>query len=290
MNYKLDWSDYEIVLRIAEAGSLSKAAHVAGSSHPTMFRKINAVEKKLGVRLFDRFRTGYRMTVAGEEVVSAARRIAEIANEAERRVSGRDLRPSGVVRIATTDSLHAALLAPEIARFRMLQPDIILDVALSNEISDLALREADIAIRPASRPADHLVGRKLGTIRQAVYAHPSLDVGNRHRPSWESLPWVGPGSSMGYEQLHAWMSSAGCDDGCVCRVDSVAGMHAVVRSGIGVAVLPCYLADADTDLVRLGDPIEDVAVDLWLLTHPDLRDTARIRAVLDHFGQRGTLL
>lgn len=284
MNDRLDWSDYQAVLRIAETGSLTKAAQVAGVSHPTMFRKVNAVEKKLGVRLFERFRTGYQPTTAGEEIVSAARRIAELTNETERRVSGRDLRPSGVVRLATTDTLLFALLAPEIARFRRLEPGITLDIAVSNEIFDLSNREADIAIRPATSPEEHLVGRRLGLIRQAVYAVRSHALEELPRPAWQTFDWVGPSSSMAYRQLHDWMSENDCDSSYVCRMDTLLGMYAAVRSGIGVAVLPCYLADADPDLSRIGDPLDDLAIDLWLLTHPDLRRTARIRAVLDYFG------
>lgn len=290
MNDRLDWNDYETVLLIADAGSLSKAAHLAGSSHPTMFRKINAVEEKLGVRLFERFRTGYQPTAAGEELVSVARRIAEITNDTERRLSGQDLRPSGVVRVATTDTLLFGLLAREIAHFRQLEPEITLDIVVSNEITDLSLREADIAIRPTLSPDDHLVGRKLGLVRQAVYAHHTLDVGGKPRLPWKTLPWVGPSPSMTYGQLHAWMRKEACDEQCVCRLDSVLAMYAAVRSGVGVAVLPCYIADADTELMRLGNPLDDVAVGLWLLTHPDLRHTARVRAALKYFGKLGALL
>lgn len=289
MNNKLAWNDYEIILRIADAGSLSKAAHLVGSSHPTMFRKINAMEEKLGVRLFDRFRTGYQLTAAGEKLVSVARQIAELTNDTERHLAGQDLRPSGVVRLTTTDTLLFGLLAPEIERFRLQEPAIALDIAVSNAIANLTLREADIAIRPASLPDEHLIGRKLGRIRQAAYAHQALDLGNKPELSWKTLPWVGPGSAMEYGQLHTWMRDTECDDACVCRLDSVLAMYAAVRSGIGVAVLPCYLADDDPDLTRLGGPIDDIAVDLWLLTHPDLRYTVRVRAVLDHFGKGGML-
>jgi DNA-binding transcriptional LysR family regulator len=290
MNNKIDWNDYKIVLQIAEAGSLSKAAHLAGSSHPTMFRKVNSLEGKLGVRLFERFRTGYQLTAAGEEIASTARKIQELTNETETQVAGRDLRPSGVVRLATTDTLLFGLLSPEIARLRQLEPNITLDVAASNEISDLSFREADIAIRPAAAPEDHLIGRRLGRIRQAVYAPWSSDVDDVRRQG-AARPWVGPSASMPYVQLHAWMRDNDCDASCVCRMDSVLGMHAAVRSGIGVAVLPCYLAEPDTRMQRLGDEIEELTIDLWLLTHPDLRHTARVRAVLDYFGSRqGALL
>lgn len=284
MNDRLDWSEYEIVLRIAEAGSLSGAARCAGSSHPTLFRRINAVEEKLGVRLFERFRTGYLPTVAGEEVVAAARRIAELTNETERRVAGRDLRPTGTVRLTTTDTLLFGLLGPEIARLGQSEPGITLDVLVSNEISDLSHREADIAIRPAASPDDHLVGRRLGVVRQAIYVHRSLGLADGPVPPLYTLPWIGPGSAMAYGQLQAWLRCAGAEEAVVCRVNSVLGMHAAVRSGVGVAVLPCYLAQTDPDLVQIGELIDALSIDLWLLTHPDLRKTARVRAVLDHFG------
>ncbi len=290
MNNVLDWNDYQTVLRIAEAGSLSGAAHRAGSSHPTMFRRINAVEEKLGVRLFERFRTGYRLTTAGEEVAATARQMEELTIETERRVSGRDLRPSGVVRVATTDTLLCGLLAPEIARLRQAEPDITLDVVVSNEISDLAFREADIAIRPATAPDEQLVGRRLGLIKQAVYASHSLEIEDTDQPDWAALPWIGPGPSMTYPQLHAWMRAEGCDGACVCKMNSVLSMYAAARAGIGVALLPCYLAEPDRNLRRLGPAIEGLAIDLWLLTHPDLRHTARVRAVLDWFGSRQSAL
>lgn len=284
MNNLIDWNDYKIALQIADAGSLSKAAQLAGSSHPTMFRRINAVEEKLGVRLFERFRTGYQPTAAGEEVVAVARQIAELTNETERRVSGRDLRPSGTVRIATTDTLLFGMLAPMIAQFRQMEPEITLQIVVSNEISDLSLREADIAIRPSSAPDQHLVGRKLGVIRQGIYGQQKLYRDSPALLKPGTAPWVGPSSSMAYHQLHSWMERNRYDEACVCRMDTVLGMYAAVRSGIGLAVLPTYLAEPDGELARLGALVDEVSVDLWLLTHPDLRRTTRVRAVLDYFA------
>lgn len=290
MNSKLAWNDYEIILKVADAGSLSKAARLAGTSHPTIFRKLNAVEEKLGVRLFERFRTGYQPTAACEELLKTARQIAELTITTERRLSGQDLRLSGTVRVATTDSLLYGLLAPEVTRFQKQEPGIMLDISVSNEVTNLARREADIAIRPASSPNDHLFGKKLGNIRQAVYAHYSLGLENAPQPQLETLPWIGPGSLMPYSQLHAWMRKKGYEEKCVCRFDSVLAMFAGVKSGLGVAVLPCYLADTEPELVRLADTIDDVCIDLWLLTHPDLRHTVRVRAALDHFGKLRTQL
>jgi len=285
MNNILDWNDYRVVLLIAEAGSLSKAAKMAGSSHPTLFRKINAVEKKLGVRLFDRFQTGYQPTATGEEVIAVARQIADLTTDTERRVAGRDLRPSGTVRIATTDTLLFGLVAPLIEPFRQVEPDITLEIIAANEISDLSYREADIAIRPAAAPDQHLVGRKLGVIHQAIYASQGLVQKGLDPKNLKILPWVGPSRGMPYPELHSWMKDNRYNDACVCRMNTVLGMYSAVQSGVGVAVLPMYLAEAEPALMRIGEPIGPVSVDLWLLTHPDLRHTARVRAVLDYIAK-----
>jgi len=284
MNNTLDWNDYRVVLQIAEAGSLSKAAKMAGSSHPTLFRKINAVEEKLGVRLFERFQTGYQPTATGEEVIAAARQIADLTTETERRVAGRDLRPSGMVRVATTDTLLFGLLAPLIEQFRQVEPDITLEVIAANEISDLSYREADIAIRPATAPDQHLVGRRLGVIRQAIYAPQGMHKKGVDSQKLETLPWIGPSRSMPYPELHSWMKESGYEQACICRMNTVLGMYSAVQSGVGVAVLPTYLAGGDQKLTRISEIIDPVSVDLWLLTHPDLRHTARVRAVLDFFA------
>ena len=286
MNNKLNWGDYEVVLGIAEAGSLSKAARMCGSSHPTVFRKINEVEKKLGVRLFDRHRSGYRPTPAGEEIAAAARQIATLTNEAERRVAGRDLRPSGQVRLATTDSLLCGLLALEITRFRQEHEAIILDVVMSNNVEDLSRRDADVAIRPANAPEEQLIGRQLGVIEQAIYAPTTMIHDPGTQSDWDSLAWISPSTTMPYGLLNAWMRANINEARWVCRMDSVLGMHAAVRAGIGVAILPQYLAESDPALRRIGEPIEALATPLWMLTHPDLKNTARVRAVLDFFADR----
>ncbi|MEJ6393520.1 LysR family transcriptional regulator [Gymnodinialimonas sp. 2305UL16-5] len=287
MNTKLNWTDYETVLQIAETGTLSAAARLAGSSHPTMFRRVNAIEQKLGVRLFERFRTGYQATPAGEEIVATARQFAQLANETERRVSGRDLRPSGLVRIATTDTLLYGLLAPRLAELREQEPQISVEVVVSNEVADLSLRHADIAIRPMLAPDGYLIGRRLGTIQQCVYIHRAHHTATAKTRDLADLPWVGPSASMTYPQFHAWLREHQLDDRCGYRVDSLLGMYSAVRAKIGASILPIYLAKQDPDLARIADAIPDMAVDLWLLTHPDLTRVGRVRAVLDHLAKSG---
>ncbi|MDZ7829810.1 MAG: LysR family transcriptional regulator [Halofilum sp. (in: g-proteobacteria)] len=277
----MPWDDLRTVLAIARTGSLAGAARTLGVNHATVFRRLGAIEARLGVKLFERTRGGYTPTSAGEDVADAAGRIdAEVAG-VERRVVGRDRLPAGSLRVTTTDTLLTGLLSPVLADFRRQYPEIVLEIVVSNTQLNLSKRDADVAVRPTSSPAESLVGRRVGTIAQAAYMP---DAANRDPEDPGEIDWVGPDETLWYRQLEDWMRRAGHDERCGYRVDSLAGMHAAVRAGAGAAVLPCYLGDADPALARIGGPIEELAIDLWLLTHPDLRDVARIRAFTAFVG------
>ncbi|WP_048647889.1 LysR family transcriptional regulator [Nitratireductor soli] len=280
MNSAFEWNDLRLILAVGDAGSLSGAGRKLQVSHATVFRRLGAIERRIGVALFERTRGGYVATTAGEEAVSVARRLESEIHALEQAVIGRDLRPSGTVSVTTTDTLHYFLLGPILAGFCARYPEIDLDVIVSNHLFDLSQREADVALRPAMAPAAHLVGRKLGIIRQSVYGRRGL--ARTGGPAWreKSLPWVGPDHHMAYTDLEQWMARHGADQRCRLRVNSVLGMHAAVKAGIGVAVLPDYLARGDAELTRL-DGVGELDVDLWLLTHPTLRRAARISAFAD---------
>lgn len=274
---RLPWDDLRTILAIAEAGSLSGAARGLGVSHATVFRRLGAIEKRLGVKLFERDTGGYTPTPAGEDVAGAAKRMEAEAVGVERRVAGRDLLPSGSLRVTTTDTLLNGLLTPILAAFRSRYPEIQLELVVSNAPLSLSRREADVAVRATQAPPEHLVGRRIGRIAQAVYGAAAVFAG-RPPPDYVELDWVGPDETLWYPQLDAWMKKQGLDERCGYRVDSLQGMQAAVREGIGAAVLPCYVCDADQRLVRLGEPIMPMAADLWLLTHPDLRQVVRVSA------------
>lgn len=278
---QIEWDDFQTVLAIAEGGSLSGAARRLGVSHATVFRRLGAIESGLGIRLFQRRRTGYTPTPAGEDVAAAAKRIESEVLGVERRVAGRDLLPSGSLRVTTTDTLLEGLLSPIVAEFRRSYPDISLEIAVSNVLFSLSRREADVAVRPTLSPPENLVGRRIGTLGQAVYGSADRHTRSGDAPDLSAFEWVGPDEGMAYTQLASWMSAQGLNGQCRYRVDTLQGMRAGVRDGIGVAVLPCYLGDGDERLVRLTDALPELATELWLLTHPDLRRVARIRAFME---------
>jgi len=281
MNTDMHWNDLRIVLAITETGSLSAAGRKLGVSHATMYRHIKGIEKRLGVALFVRSRSGYSATIAGEEIAQAARRIENQVIDVERRVAGRDLRPSGIVRITTTDSLLFGALSPIFAQCRQKFEAIELEIIVSNDVFSLSKREADIAIRPASAPSDTLVGRKVGIIAQAIYCHRDMITENETSIDFMANPWIGPDEGMAYRLLDKWLLENALRDKVQQRYNTVLGMFSAVKECGGFCVLPCYLGDSEETLVKIGADVPALATDLWLLTHPDIQHTARVRVILD---------
>ena len=191
----------------------------------------------------------------------------------ERDVLEGDAGPAGSVRLMTTDPLFGDLLAPILAGCRQRYPAITLEVSISNETFNLSRRQADLAVRPMTTPPDALIAHRLGRIAMAPYAAADVDEDT-------AMTWLGLDDSVFFPALSAWMKAQDIDDSG-WRIDTLLVLAAAVRRGAGVALLPCYLADGDPGLVRLGEPVPEVATDLWLLVHPDLRRVARVRAVRD---------
>ncbi|PHQ24023.1 LysR family transcriptional regulator [Marinobacter guineae] len=283
---QIRWDDLQIVSAIADTGTLSGAGRRLGISHATVFRRLTNLENQLGVVLFERSRTGYTPSAAGEDLFAVARRVQADITGVERRLAGKDLKLSGTLRVTTTDTLFAGLLATPFEKFRADYPDIKLEVVISNQVHSLSKREADIAIRPTGKPPETLVGRRVGVIRQSVY-------GQRHHWQHERVPldtltghqWIGPDNHMGNRALETWMARKGLNEFCNYRVDSMLGMQTAAQSGAAVAVLPDYLGNSDPELCRLTDPIEELDIPLWILTHPDLKRVKRIRAFTQVIGE-----
>lgn len=274
----LAWEDLRLVLAIGRAGTLSGGARALSIDHSTAFRRLGALETRLGVRLFDRARDGYVATPAGDAIVHEAERFDEVVTGLERRLAGEDLRHSGVVRVTTTDTL-VDLLAPHLARFRGTHPRIVLELVVANAFLSLTKREADVAIRPSVQAPETLAGRRIAGIATALYA--AKGTPPSALASLVDASWIGFDESLGHLQSARWIEAHVPAERIVARVDSVLAMRTLARQGIGIAALPCYLGDSDPRLTRLHAPLEEMASALWLLTHPDLRRVARIRAFLD---------
>jgi DNA-binding transcriptional LysR family regulator len=281
----LRWDELRLVLAIGRSGTLSGGARELAIDHSTAFRRLGALEARIGVRLFDRARDGYVATPAGEALIAAAARFDDTVGELERRLAGEDLRPSGTVRVTTTDTL-LGLLAPLLAAFRAAHPDILLEVVAANEFFTLTRRDADVAIRPAAQAPDALVGRRVAEIASALYAAPSYLAGRPDGSDLDAHDWIAPDETLGHLGSAQWLRAKVPQGRVVCRSNSLLALAAAARAGLGVTPLPCFLADPDSGLERVRPPLPEMASALWLLTHPDLRRVARIRAFLDFMALR----
>lgn len=280
----LSLPDLRLVHAIAGAGTLSGAASRLRVDHSTAFRRLSAIERRLGAHLFERRRDGYTPTHAGEVATAAAERILDAVGELEQRLAGEDMRPSGLVRITIPDTL-LALIAPLLAALHAERPEITTELVVANVFLTLTRRDADIAIRPAASAPDNLMGRRLARLATAPYA--AADYLARHDEA--SLPghaWIGFDESLAHLASARWVEANVAKHRISHRANSLLALQAAARAGMGVAALPCYLGDADPALRRVHPPLAEMESSLWLLTQPELRRVARIRAVLDFLAER----
>ncbi len=280
---QLAWDDLRLVKAIADAQGLAGAAERLGVNHSTAFRRLGQIEAALDVMLFERHRSGYAPTVAGEELVAIAGRIDEDIAGFARKLAGREFTPAGELRVTTSDTLLIHLLTPLLAAFRQQCPEVRLELVVGNQALNLSQRDADVAIRATDRPPENLVGRRAARIAWALYgdgrsfAPPAGD-----RPAdLRQMPWVGLGENLGSVHAARYLREQVPADRVAYRVNTVLGLAEAIEAGIGIGHLPCFVADTRPGLVRLAPPAPELADDLWLLTHPDLRRSPRVRVFLD---------
>lgn len=278
----LSWDDFRYVKAVADHRSLAGAADALGVNHSTVFRRLGQVEERLGSRLFERSRAGYALTPCGEEMVRLAERMGDEIVAFERQVTGHDLRPSGELRLTTNDTLIVHLLPDILAGFRQAFPEIVLDVVVSNQSLNLSKRDADVALRATNRPPEALIGRRVAGIAWAVYG-PAAMTGTPFDPHLDARrhDWIGVGDALGGLRPAKWLQEHAGAERIVYKVDTVLGLAEAVKAGIGLALLPCFIAAVTPGLVRLAPADPELEGGLWLLTHPDLRQTARVRAFMD---------
>jgi DNA-binding transcriptional LysR family regulator len=277
----LSWDDFRFAKAIAEARSLGGAAEKLGVNHSTVFRRLADIEQRLGSRLFERSRAGYALTPCGEEMVRLAERMGEDIVAFERKVTGHDLRPSGELRVTTNDTLFVHLVSDVLAAFRPAYPDIVLDVVVANEALNLSRRDADVAVRATVHPPEALVGRRVANVAWGIFAPQARAGETSDLAAARAHPWVGFGGALAAIKPAKWLRENVGEDRVVYRIDTVLGLAAATAAGVGLALLPCFVGAATPGLVRVAKPIAELDTGLWLLTHADLRNAARVRAFLD---------
>jgi DNA-binding transcriptional LysR family regulator len=278
--FVLEWSDLRIFLAVSTASSFTAAAKAIHLDQTTVGRRMASLEATLGTKLFRRGRDGLALTAEGHEVLRLAREMEEAALALERRVGGRDRAVQGPVRVATIETFGSRFLAPRVPEFRRKHPDIELTLAVSTAMVSLTRREADVAVRLERPSQAGLVVRKLGTYAFALYASPSyLAKKATARKDLAAHDVIGFDEELSSIPESVWLSER--TRRYALRSNSLTVSERAAMAGVGVAVLPCFLADGRDDLLRV-DPSEDVtARSLWVVVHAELATQTRVRAVVD---------
>lgn len=279
----IPWSELALVLAVRRAGTIRAAAKALRVSHPTVSRRIAELQELLGVQVFERDGRRLRLTVAGEDLAETAERIEAEVHGLGRRIVGRDHRLEGVVRVAVSPSMMAAL-APALPTFAERHPGIVIELVTGLSFAHLTRREADVAIRQTNQPHETLVGRRVGLFEQRAYVATSLArrleaEGLRDPRAW---PWIDWDEAHAHHASARWVSENIDDENVVVRCDSSIAMFQLLVAGVGVAYAPTMLAGRHADVRRLevsAFPAFHRAI--WVLTHADLRGVGRVRAVVE---------
>ncbi len=275
--HSLNWNDLRFFLAVAEMGSLSAASRNLNVNHSTVFRRINQLEDTTAVRLFERLADGYQLTQAGEDMMQHVARIRDEVDTLALQVIGKDFQPKGLVRITAPDSLAYHYLNYYLERFCKQHPGINVDLNVSNEDLDLSKRETDIAIRATSNPPQHLIGQKVASVSWAFYASKKY-LRLRGEPSsmteLTGHDLIGPDGRIShlkaFQVLHGELTP-----NYRLRGNNLMVIASFAAAGCGIALLPDD--QLHTGMQRLFALQPEVASDLWILTHPELRATVRIR-------------
>jgi DNA-binding transcriptional LysR family regulator len=283
----LAWSDFEIVLVVAQVGRLSRAAEALAMSHVTLLRKLAAIESRLKARLFDRARGHYTPTSAGDELITAAHRMAPLARQAEMSVIGQDLRPSGPVRITAAGVLVGHAMPPVLRQFATSFPEVTLELLATRDLVSLTRREADVAFRISDRVPDWLVGRQLALLDFKIYGlrhdglKPKLQT---HQALARQKRWIAFESDARELKFDRWLLDHVPDSSVSLRVDSFEHALAMLRADLGIALLPAFLENSCPELQPLSVAIPELRTPLWVITHKELSQTMRIKVVMQAIG------
>ena len=286
-----DWNDLRYFIAVARDGSTLAAARGLRTSQTTVARRIAALEAELGFPLFEKRQAGYALTPAGQDLLERAKQVEASANGFAEAASAQSRNLSGIVKVTTEEIYALALLAPLLRELHEKHPEIVIDLDTSQQVRDLGAGEADISLRSTKNTAQPagLVGRQLCIDDWSLYC--SRDYAARHGTphsagELKNHAFIGGGGGNLWIHYQAWLQALGLEGQVAMHHATSGGLLSGVRSGFGIAVLPCVVADSDPDLIRCLPPRTDHGRILWLFTHERVRHAPRVRAVIDFLYER----
>jgi DNA-binding transcriptional LysR family regulator len=279
-----DWNDIRYFLAVARAGTTLGAAAELGTSQPTVTRRISALEEASGITLFHRSPSGYALTEAGRSVLPIAERAAGEIQALADSLRGRRGEAAGKIRLMLPDSMEEMLL-DVLQRFREDWPGTEVQILTSYTPLDLARGEADIAVRVTTCPqSDALLARELPSAAWTVYGSRRF-AEQRPLPTTAralgEYPLIGADGPMIDWKAFLWLRRVAPKAVYALRCNSIAGVRNAVRSGYGIAPLPCLLANSDPELLPCFPPLPEIETLLWLVTRRELRQVPHVRSLYE---------
>ncbi|WP_108125849.1 LysR family transcriptional regulator [Saccharospirillum mangrovi] len=283
-----EWSHYRSFLVVVQEGSLSAAARRLRLTQPTLGRHIDALEQQLGRALFARGRNGLEPTEAALALIPHAEAMDAAAEALLREASGESAEPSGTIRVTASEVVGCEILPQVLRPFRQRYPAIALELVTSDRVSNLLLREADIAIRMTEPRQNALVARHLGQVKIGLFAHRDYVKHNgdlTHKDELAQHALVGfdrDETAVRTMREYGFKLERG-DFGL--RTDNNAAQMESIRAGLGIGAMQCRIAAQYPDLVQVLKSSVEFELPMWLVMHESLRSVRRVRLLFDHLAE-----
>ncbi|MEH6741331.1 MAG: LysR family transcriptional regulator [Sulfitobacter sp.] len=264
-----DWDDLRIFLAVVRAGSVRGAARNLSKTHATVSRHLQSLHDVLGSPFLERRKEGQCLTDLGQRILPLAEGIEAKVAKIDRMSFSADTGLAGPVTISMLESLYLSVLDKPIDAFMERYPMISLKIIATDELSELAWRDSDVVVRLTSSPPESAYGKKVAESPLALYGSPAYLKNRPKRDRWIAFDWLPARNPLGSART-------------VANANTMGAAARLIEMGRGIGMLPCYFGDTQSGLVRLPEfaPIEDLQI--WILTHEDLRKNPRVRALMDH--------
>ncbi|MDE1167458.1 MAG: LysR family transcriptional regulator [Pseudomonas sp.] len=278
-----DWNDLRFFLELQRSGRLLTAAKRLGTTHSTVARHIESIEHHLGTALFVQHAQGYELTPAGQALLKHAEAMENVALLAQEEIT-QALSPLGKIRLGVTEGIGIQFITPRIAGLYQRYPGLEVELVAVPRFVSILNREAEISIHLDRPTADQLITRKLTDYRLALYASPAYLAKAAPLNSREDLArqdWIGYVDDLLFSQELLFLNSFCRNPNVVFRSTSVIAQQQAARAGLGIAVLPNYMARHDPELTHVL-PAETIQRSYWISTRRELHKSVRLRVVWDY--------
>lgn len=276
-NTKISWQLLQTFYQAAQSGSIRDASKALGINHSSVSRHISRLEQQLGGQVFERYNTGLRLTPLGQQLQGQVEAMQANFETLQAQLDSMGDEVSGEISLSLGDSL-LPLVLPVMQQARREYPALSFAVAVDNGLASLNNGDADIALRITPNPPEHLVGVPLKRLSVNAYCHrdyPAQAGCDLDWIDWLNLP-------LAHKDFQRYQQGSS-ERKVAARFDNSSAILAAVKSGLGCAYLLSCLAEAESDLVLVEGHEKVIELDLWLLYHPQMRQSAKVKAVVALF-------